>query len=112
MADKMQESIDGMTGCVNSLAQACKDLSMDPHNPEYKNTILEDGKDLMKWMIGLLQQHDLYGVMLALKYVSIPAVQFLTTPGYSCPRPPSYHRLHNVCCGRLCSALASCRSSV
>eukprot|EP01127_Copromyxa_protea_P005406 TRINITY_DN15337_c0_g1_i1.p1 TRINITY_DN15337_c0_g1~~TRINITY_DN15337_c0_g1_i1.p1 ORF type:complete len:1054 (-),score=338.62 TRINITY_DN15337_c0_g1_i1:36-3197(-) len=71
MADKMQESMNGMTNCVNSLAQACKDLSLDPHNPQYKNTILEDGKDMVKWMIGLLQQHDLYGVMLALKYVSL-----------------------------------------
>lgn len=69
MADKMQESIDGMTSCVNNLAQTCKNLSLDPNNPEYKSTILEEGKDLMKWMIGLLQQHDLYGVLLALKYV-------------------------------------------
>lgn len=40
MATKMQESIDGMTLCVNNLAQTCKNLSLDPHNPEYKRCVL------------------------------------------------------------------------
>lgn len=69
MAAKMQASIDGLRTCVKAIADACIGIQKDPSNPAPKAAILDEGKDLMKWMVSLLQFNDLYDVMVALKQV-------------------------------------------
>jgi len=67
----MKTSVDGMNGCVNGLVQACKTLTLEPTSTEAKAAILDEGKDLMKYMISLLQENDLYAVMHGLKHVTL-----------------------------------------
>eukprot|EP01126_Amoeba_proteus_P058843 TRINITY_DN7643_c0_g1_i4.p1 TRINITY_DN7643_c0_g1~~TRINITY_DN7643_c0_g1_i4.p1 ORF type:complete len:932 (-),score=229.80 TRINITY_DN7643_c0_g1_i4:121-2787(-) len=82
MAEKMDENIHELRSCTEKLVNAFKSVVRDPTDDEQKNVLVQEGKDLLKWMIAIIQQNDLYGVMLALKH-TVLAQQLISDCDFS-----------------------------
>ena len=79
---KNEKIANEMSACQQSLSDATKAieevsvvLSLNPHNKEAKESILKNGKVVMKSMVRLIQLNDLYEVTLILKRINLCRMQ-------------------------------------
>jgi len=80
LATEMDECNTGIRQATTDISTSLEKLSNDHRNPEAKQSILEAGKAIMKYMVRLLQLNDLFEITVLLKQVRSTFVMKSPTP--------------------------------